>query len=280
MSVAGSTVDQMPHSTAEARRLYHREYQRRVQGKGWDLDEVLAHIDALAESGVSLWRVSEVSGLDYSGLVRLRRRGTRISRRSALAILAVQPEDAAPSGTVPIERLEALLVRLEEKGWTRHQVATALGWANCPQTDRPGRRSVRLATLWQVESLVDQPPRARGVVLDGAAIEAARTRDAARRDQEAARRRDYRQRQGVARMPVDRDDHWKDRARCRDMPKGVFYESMTEDRARAVCAECDVQADCLAYALSLRAADDQWGVFGGTTAEERLEMRKARRRAG
>lgn len=260
---------------------YHRDYQRRVLGKGWDLDEVLAHLSMLDESGVNLLRVSEVTGLDYSGLVRLRRKACRVSRRSALAILAVRPEDAAPTGVVPIERLEAVLAELERRGWTRAQVATEIGWAHAPQTDRPGRRGVRLATLWKVQALLDLPPRRGGRVLTEAE-QAQMRREVERVETQRAEWRERKQAsRGVSRLtatPVLPTD-WYDHAACADKPRHWWFSEgnrATTERALAVCASCPVSADCAAHAEATRS----YGVWGGTVyvAGVRQQDRPKRRR--
>lgn len=46
--------------------------------------------------------------------------------------------------------------------------------------------------------------------------------------------------------------------------------------AKAVCARCPVQRECLSYALQDRHSS---GIWGGTTEEERQAMRRARARA-
>lgn len=51
-----------------------------------------------------------------------------------------------------------------------------------------------------------------------------------------------------------------------------------EDVAKRVCAACPVIGHCLSIELALP-LDDQWGVRGGMTAQERREMIRARRRA-
>jgi hypothetical protein len=38
------------------------------------------------------------------------------------------------------------------------------------------------------------------------------------------------------------------------------------DRAKAICRRCDVQAECLAYALN---TGEDYGVWGGMSADER-----------
>jgi len=48
-------------------------------------------------------------------------------------------------------------------------------------------------------------------------------------------------------------------------------------RAKAVCARCDIQRDCLHYAL---AAGSIQGVWGGMTEEERRRLLRRQRRTG
>lgn len=71
---------------------------------------------------------------------------------------------------------------------------------------------------------------------------------------------------------------WKADAACRDLDPDLFFpapgESHTE--AQAVCRRCDVQAECLAYALT---SDERFGVWGGTSERERRRIRRARQRA-
>ena len=42
--------------------------------------------------------------------------------------------------------------------------------------------------------------------------------------------------------------------------------------AKAVCGECDAQAECLEFAL---ATNQDSGVWGGTSEEERRKLRRA-----
>jgi len=46
--------------------------------------------------------------------------------------------------------------------------------------------------------------------------------------------------------------------------------------ARSVCGSCPVRGECLADAL---ARDEQWGVWGGTSEQDRRRMRRAARSA-
>lgn len=74
-----------------------------------------------------------------------------------------------------------------------------------------------------------------------------------------------------------RQPSWAADAACREHPEVNFYpergESLTP--ARAVCARCLVRDECLIEALETPAHEDH-GVWGGTSAKERREMRRSR----
>lgn len=66
--------------------------------------------------------------------------------------------------------------------------------------------------------------------------------------------------------------NWMDRARCKGMDNEIFFPSRGEgvDAARAICAECDVVDECLAFALR---TNQEVGVWGGKSIRERDAMR-------
>ncbi len=81
------------------------------------------------------------------------------------------------------------------------------------------------------------------------------------------------------------DDAWRDQARCAKEPPELFFPEgaiipsvarQRENAARVICGECAVQRPCLATALAYHAIDD-YGVWGGTTAEERVILRREAR---
>lgn len=78
---------------------------------------------------------------------------------------------------------------------------------------------------------------------------------------------------------TDRDG-WRNRAACIGADIDLFFAPRGDDRyadqARAICASCEVKADCLEYAL---ATGQRYGIWGGTTERQRRAMRRARRRA-
>ena len=56
-------------------------------------------------------------------------------------------------------------------------------------------------------------------------------------------------------------DDWRDHASCRDT-----------DSAKTVCHECAAQPACLEFAL---ATNQESGIWGGTSEEERRKLRKS-----
>ena len=73
-------------------------------------------------------------------------------------------------------------------------------------------------------------------------------------------------------------DEWRRNAACRDTDPDLFFPVGTTgpaieqiDNAKAVCRQCDAQADCLEFAL---ATNQDSGIWGGTSEEERRKLRK------
>lgn len=66
---------------------------------------------------------------------------------------------------------------------------------------------------------------------------------------------------------------WRDFARCAETDPEVFFGEfgVKYEAARAICGGCEVQADCLDYALE---NDERYGVWGGTTEMERRVLRR------
>jgi WhiB family redox-sensing transcriptional regulator len=63
------------------------------------------------------------------------------------------------------------------------------------------------------------------------------------------------------------------RAACRGRPGWWWFSASTRRRAIRICGRCPVRDECLAYALD---HDEQYGVWGGLTAEERRPLRHRR----
>ncbi|HEX7168210.1 MAG TPA: WhiB family transcriptional regulator [Acidimicrobiales bacterium] len=82
-------------------------------------------------------------------------------------------------------------------------------------------------------------------------------------------------------------DDWRDQASCRSVDPDLFFPVGTTgialvqiEHAKAVCRTCEAQPACLEFAL---ATNQESGIWGGTSEEERRKLRKqwlaARRRA-
>ena len=66
------------------------------------------------------------------------------------------------------------------------------------------------------------------------------------------------------------------RGACRDVDEALLHPDpdapLALDRARALCARCDVRLACLAFAVRTEGLD---GVWGGMTAAERARYARA-----
>ena len=82
---------------------------------------------------------------------------------------------------------------------------------------------------------------------------------------------------------VDDVTDWRARGACRTVDPDLFFPVSAvglslrqEQRAKAVCAGCQVRPECLRYALS---SGQVHGVWGGRTADELIRLRRCRQRA-
>lgn len=88
--------------------------------------------------------------------------------------------------------------------------------------------------------------------------------------------------------PVDEvvDDqavvNWRDHAACKSCSPELFFPAGTTGAAfdeitaaKAVCAVCPVQTACLRFAL---ATNQAYGIWGGTTEDERVQIKRLSRR--
>ncbi|MER8007697.1 WhiB family transcriptional regulator [Streptomyces sp. NPDC094149] len=77
-------------------------------------------------------------------------------------------------------------------------------------------------------------------------------------------------------------DYWRDQAVCRNEDPELFFPIGTSGpalmqtaQAKAVCARCPVQGQCLEWALE---HGEILGVWGGTGENERRALQRRRRR--
>ena len=92
-------------------------------------------------------------------------------------------------------------------------------------------------------------------------------------DQEQRRRAVVASTLGRTLVAVDPDPSWRRRAACRGLDPDLFFPERGESgaAAKAVCAQCPVTRQCLAFAL---ANDETLGVWGATTPRARRPLRR------
>lgn len=73
---------------------------------------------------------------------------------------------------------------------------------------------------------------------------------------------------------------WMIEGRCAEVDPELFFADYPGDKhafvAKTICANCEVRDTCLEFALTVLAVDD-FGVWGGTTENERKRIRAQRR---
>lgn len=76
---------------------------------------------------------------------------------------------------------------------------------------------------------------------------------------------------------------WRDGAACREADPGLFFPvgvtglaGVQIADAKAVCQRCGVREECLEFALQ---TNQEYGVWGGLSEEERRGIRRGRRAA-
>ena len=72
---------------------------------------------------------------------------------------------------------------------------------------------------------------------------------------------------------------WRADSACRDLDADLFFPAGETGpaarqivQAKAICALCPVKAECLQFAL---ATHQDYGIWGGTTEDERRQIRRA-----
>ena len=87
----------------------------------------------------------------------------------------------------------------------------------------------------------------------------------------------------ISRLPGRNEDlwQWQLQARCRGMDTADFFHPDAERgsskrrrdaKAKAICADCPVIAQCRAHALQVH---EPYGVWGGLTEDERSQLLSA-----
>ena len=68
---------------------------------------------------------------------------------------------------------------------------------------------------------------------------------------------------------------WQDFANCRGADADLFFpeRGASTRRAKSICAACEVQADCLEFAI---VQGEKFGIWGGMSERERRKVRRER----
>jgi WhiB family redox-sensing transcriptional regulator len=76
-------------------------------------------------------------------------------------------------------------------------------------------------------------------------------------------------------------DDWKLSGLCRQSDPALWFPEANDSgatrKARGICSRCPVQPRCLEYALD---RNEQFGVWGGTSPQERARFRHPSARKG
>ena len=68
---------------------------------------------------------------------------------------------------------------------------------------------------------------------------------------------------------------WQDYANCRGADADLFFpeRGASTRKAKGICAACQVQGDCLEFAVT---KSEKFGIWGGLSERERRKIRKQR----
>jgi len=73
---------------------------------------------------------------------------------------------------------------------------------------------------------------------------------------------------------------WTKLARCVEVDPELFFpekgEIISPRLAKSICKSCEVNVECLEYALDNK---EQYGIWGGTSETDRRRMRRRRKKA-
>jgi WhiB family redox-sensing transcriptional regulator len=78
---------------------------------------------------------------------------------------------------------------------------------------------------------------------------------------------------------IDPGSEWLDRKNCHNTQMDLFDPICDEDvkAAKAICRDCEVRQECLAYAITHR---ERRGVWGGMSERDRRALAKVNARLG
>lgn len=84
-------------------------------------------------------------------------------------------------------------------------------------------------------------------------------------------------------IPIETTGNWRSVGACLAADPDLFFPisatgpaAQQISRAKIICAGCEVRKECLEFAVS---HDQMYGIWGGTTPEDRQRARRRLRRA-
>lgn len=68
---------------------------------------------------------------------------------------------------------------------------------------------------------------------------------------------------------------WQDYANCRGADADLFFpeRGASTRKAKSICGECQVRAECLDFAIDI---GEKFGIWGGMSERERRKVRRER----
>jgi WhiB family transcriptional regulator, redox-sensing transcriptional regulator len=68
---------------------------------------------------------------------------------------------------------------------------------------------------------------------------------------------------------------WQDYANCRGADADLFFpeRGASTRKAKSICGECQVRAECLDFAIEI---GEKFGIWGGMSERERRKVRRER----
>lgn len=260
----------------DARRQYDKRRRQQAEPAYVSATAVREHLAFLSSQSIGLKTVAQVSGVSHGALWKIvygvnegpnraaRAPSRRIRPETAQAILAVMPSAGADGSRIDAGPTWRIVRSLLAAGWTKRAIAHAIGQnGNGLQI---GKEQVSRATARRVAALEGQPPPAD-------VGRAWSTHHANHTDiEEPVVPLDDRDRITLILVELleARIDQrpWRARAACTGKPTWMFFPSRGDHKtvaaAKAVCATCPVQAECLKAHRYERE-----GIYGGLAPRER-----------
>ena len=227
------------------------------------------HIAELRAAGVGKRAIANTAQVSLSAIMKIAAgQVLQIRPETEAAICGVTARAVADHGYVPIARTLEHIELLVAKGWTRKNIANAIGTGRERALQMPKDRIVG----WRaraIEALLDLPaPINYDRWGNPVKVEASEVAPAQQRPIPAD--------VALPTMIHEGDMSWMTRGACRvnSTPTWVFFPGDGDRKvaaaAKAICATCAVSGDCLDYA---QRTSQHIGVWGGLSARERRDLR-------